>query len=368
MELERLVAIWCPHLQQEGARGEEARRFVRVVARAGEICPWVHPVRLGVCTLPARGPSRFFGGEEMVVRHLVEAVGEEAQVGVADGLFAAVLAARSELIVPPGEVPVFLAPWSVAVLARPELAVTLPRLGITTLGQFAALPPAHVSDRFGADAAACHRVARGESGELAGWRDRAIERRLRVVRGEDPDRGPEPPPFQPGFFGGASAAEARAALSFARVQERLGVDAVLVGRLRGGRDPSEQASLVPWGSRETEGAETEAGTGGAPWPGRLPPPSPTRVLGVPLRAEVVDAAGRALVVSGRGLPSGAVDRLSVEGGPWQPVAAWAGPWPVTERWWSGRRRRARLQVVMVDGTARLLCAERAQWWVEAIYD
>ena len=364
MELERLVVIWCPLLQQEGGRGEEARRFVQVVARAGEICPWVHPIRLGVCALPARGPARFFGGEEMVVRHLVEAVEEGASAGVADGLFAAILAARSQLIVPAGEVAQFLAPWSVATLARPELAVTLQRLGVTTLGQFAALPAPHVSDRFGADAAACHRLCRGESGELAGVRDRAIDRRLRVARGEDPDQGSEPPPFQPGFFGGASAAETRAALSFARVQERLGVDAVLVGRLRGGRDPSEQAALVPWGSPEAEGP----GAGGAPWPGRLPPPSPTRVLGVPQRAEMVDATGRAVVVSGRGLLEAEVDRLSVEGGPWQPVVAWAGPWPVTERWWSVRRRRARLQVVMADGTARLLYNERTQWWVEALYD
>jgi protein ImuB len=41
---------------------------------------------------------------------------------------------------------------------------------------------------------------------------------------------------------------------------------------------------------------------------------------------------------------------------------------VTERWWSVRRRRARVQAVTADGVARLLCAERAQWWVEALYD
>jgi len=362
--MERLVVIWCPGLLQEGARGEEARRFAHVAARAGELCPWVHPVRLGVCALPARGPSRFFGGEETVVSRLVEVVEEEVDVGVGDGLFAAVLAARARLIVPAGEAAEFLAPWSVATLARPDLAVTLQRLGVTTLGQFAALPPADVSDRFGADAAACHRVARGESGELAGLRDRSIERRLRVARGEDPDLGSEPPPSQPGFFGGASAADTRAALSFARVQERLGVDAVLVGRVQGGRDPATQAVLVPWGSPEAEAA----GVGGAPWPGRLPPPAPTHVLGAPRRAEVVDRAGRAVEVSGRGLLSGEMDRLSVDGGPWQRVAGWAGPWPVTERWWSVRRRRARLQVVTEDGVARLLSTERAQWWVEALYD
>src|SRR5271154_88609 len=114
MELERLVVVWCPELQQEGPRGEEARRFVQVVARAGELCPWAHPVRLGVCALPARGPARFFGGEEAGVSRLAAAVEEvEAQaspvagaahaepsalLGVADGLFAALLAARSGVI------------------------------------------------------------------------------------------------------------------------------------------------------------------------------------------------------------------------------------------------------------------------------
>ncbi|HXN62035.1 MAG TPA: hypothetical protein VN886_16435, partial [Acidimicrobiales bacterium] len=91
--MERLVVIWCPELLEEGAQGEEARRFARVVAKAGELCPWVYPVRLGVCALPARGPARFFGGEEAVVSRLAAVVGESSAVGVADGLFAAVLAA-----------------------------------------------------------------------------------------------------------------------------------------------------------------------------------------------------------------------------------------------------------------------------------
>ena len=54
------------------------------------------------------------------------------------------------------------------------------------------------------------------------------------------------------------------------------------------------------------------------------------------------------VVSGRGLLTGGIERLSVAGGPWQPVLGWAGPWPVTERWWSVRRHRARLQVVTAN--------------------
>jgi len=100
----------------------------------------------------------------------------------------------------------------------------------------------------------------------------------------------------------------------------------------------------------------------------VPPPAPSDVLRTPRRAEVADAAGRAVEVSGRGLLTAGIERLSVDGGPWQPVVGWAGPWPVTERWWSVRRRRARLQVVTADGVARLLCTERGQWWVEALYD
>ena len=92
------------------------------------------------------------------------------------------------------------------------------------------------------------------------------------------------------------------------------------------------------------------------------------MLRVPRRAELIDADGGAVSVSGRGLLTAPIDRLSVDEGPWQTVAGWAGPWPVTERWWSVRRRTARLQVVTEDGMARLLRTERGQWWVEALYD
>jgi len=63
----------------------------------------------------------------------------------------------------------------------------------------------------------------------------------------------------------------------------------------------------------------------------------------------------------------APDRLSVEGGPWEPLSGWAGPWPADERWWSrSRRRGARLQAVTARA-AHLLLVERGRWWVEATY-
>lgn len=371
--MDRLVAVCCPLLLHEGERGEEARRFSLVLSALEELCPWVEAVSLGVCALPARGPSRFFGGEARLVDQLGVVVagvlgGEgPVEVGVADGLFAALLAARAGVIVPVGETAGFLAPWSIAVLRRPDLAVTLQRLGIHTLGQFAALPARHVLARFGGEAVLCHRAARAEAGELSGLRDPSIDRRLREVRGEVPDDA-----VQPGFFGGASAGDVRATRAVARLQSRLGAEAVLVGWLDDGRDPGDRGRLVPWGSRpegrRTDGHPGRAGKAVAPWPGRLPPPSPVVVLADPPVVELVDEEGRPVRVSGTGLLSGAPARLSVAGGPWRPVRGWAGPWPVSERWWSARRRRARLQVVDAEERGVLLVAERGRWWLEGRYE
>ena len=275
------------------------------------------------------------------------------------------LAARAELIVPPGGTADFLAPWSVATLARPDLAVTLQRLGVTTLGQFAALPAANVSDRFGADAAACHAVARGESGELAGLRDRGIERRLRVARGEDPDRGDAPPPpTQPGFFGGASEADLRAARSFVKVQERLGIEAVLMGGCRAGGTRPPSPCWCPGAAPRPPPARSGAPVAGA-----------AAAAGADRRA-ACPAAGRAGRRRGerhggeRARPAARRRSTGCRSAAGPGSRWWAGPVPgrSTERWWSVRRRRARLQVVTADGVARLLCTERGQWWVEALYD
>ena len=49
------------------------------------------------------------------------------------------------------------------------------------------------------------------------------------------------------------------------------------------------------------------------------------------------------------------------------MAAWAGPWPVEERWWDtdAARRLARFQVVGADGRAWLLVVQNGHWWTEA---
>jgi protein ImuB len=52
------------------------------------------------------------------------------------------------------------------------------------------------------------------------------------------------------------------------------------------------------------------------------------------------------------------------------VRAWAGPWPLEERWWdpAAARRQARFQVVLADGRAHLLVVEGGRWWCAATYD
>ena len=88
-----------------------------------EFCPWVEAVEPGVCAFGARGPARYFGGETVLARKIIAALadaGEQARVGAADGLFAALLAARGAeriLVIPPGETAEFLARQPVSVLA-----------------------------------------------------------------------------------------------------------------------------------------------------------------------------------------------------------------------------------------------------------
>jgi protein ImuB len=85
---------------------------------------------------------------------------------------------------------------------------------------------------------------------------------------------------------------------------------------------------------------------------------------------VIGEGGQPVGVSGRGVLTLAPARISVTGGPWAAVETWAGPWPADERWWDPavHRRRARLQVVTVDGCAHLLTLESGRWTVEATYD
>ncbi|ONI85787.1 hypothetical protein ALI144C_11740 [Actinosynnema sp. ALI-1.44] len=149
----------------------DARLFEAVAAAVEELAVGVEIVRPGLVAVPARGPAGYFGGEEAAAERLIDQVadrvGVECQVGVADGLFAATLAAHRGVLVEPGASAGFLAPLAVNELAQPggpertELIDLLRRLGLRTLGAFAGITERDVATRFDADAIRAHRLARG---------------------------------------------------------------------------------------------------------------------------------------------------------------------------------------------------------------
>ncbi|BCO37466.1 hypothetical protein MHEC_38990 [Mycobacterium heckeshornense] len=171
----REAAARCPQLHVVTADTDrDARLFERVIAAVDDLVPGAEVLRPGLVVLSVRGAARYFGSEQQAAERLTDAVaaaGAECQVGVADQLSTAVFAARAGRIVEPGQDARFLSALSIRQLAtepslsgpgREELVDLLWRMGIRTIGQFAALPRTDVASRFGADAVAAHRFARGE--------------------------------------------------------------------------------------------------------------------------------------------------------------------------------------------------------------
>ncbi|WP_231591178.1 DNA polymerase Y family protein [Saccharothrix sp. ST-888] len=149
-------AVTPLHREPEG--GDQARPAPRASATTA-------PASAAVSAAAAREPgeAREFGkfGEFRESRAETLKVPPRCQVGVADGLFAAVLAARAGVLVPDGRTGEFLAPYPVAALGDEPLAELLVRLGVHTVGGFAALSGRAVADRFGPTGTAAHRRARG---------------------------------------------------------------------------------------------------------------------------------------------------------------------------------------------------------------
>lgn len=166
----------CPDVYVTTADSDrDGRMFEPVAAAIDAIAPGVEVLRPGLLILGARGVSRYFGSEHKAVERLIDqaaGAGVECQVGIADELSTAVVAARHAVIVPRSGGARYLAPLPVSELAaEPSLAAAdrenlidlLRRLGLRTIGDFAALTPGDVASRFGTDAVLAHRSARGEA-------------------------------------------------------------------------------------------------------------------------------------------------------------------------------------------------------------
>ena len=227
----------CPQLvvhHRDEAR--EAREFEPIAAAAEDLAAAIEVVRPGLITLDARGPARYYGDEQRLAALVRDTVAELTTasgspigcgVGIADGPFAATLAARrpaaeNAVIVEPGGSPDFLAPYPVTVLDRPDLAGTLDRLGIRTLGAFAALPGPDVAGRFGVEGLLAHRLARGLDPRPPAARRPADD--LSAVHEFDPPAERDEPVA---FTGKALADRLHATLAAAGLAcTRLGIDIV----------------------------------------------------------------------------------------------------------------------------------------------
>lgn len=148
----------------------DLRVFEPVIAAIEELTPAVQVLRPGLCAVRSRGIARYYGSEKAagiaIAGRMAEVGAIGTRVGIADGVFAAEQAARrtgSETVrvVAKGASAEFLAPLPVGLLGEPALVMLLRRLGIHTLGAFAALPAADVRTRFGDPGARLHALAGG---------------------------------------------------------------------------------------------------------------------------------------------------------------------------------------------------------------
>ena len=257
--------------------------------------------------------------------------------------------------------------------------------------------------RLGADGLACTRVliaAETEHGERSsgcGGRRRAARRRPAIadrVRWQldgwlsGTGRRSAPPPTagitllelvpdevvaatgrQLGFWGGEPGPTSGPSGPWPGSPGLLGPDAVQVPEWRGGRSPAEQVALVPAAAVDLgdDPAGGAAGRLGGTWPGPgarpdagrpSPWPSTGRGRGPTDGAEV--SGRRAGRVSGR----------AGGGRPRAGMVAWAGPWPVEERWWDPAATGAGPASRSSPPTASPACltSRSRRWAVEAVYD
>jgi DNA polymerase-4/protein ImuB len=173
----REVTALCPEavfIQPNPAR--DAAAFDRIVDALESFSPFVEPGEPGCCYVDLQGLERHDATVEDAVTRLLGLVPPalRPRAGVAPGKFTAWVAARRAppggfRTVAPAEVVSFLTPVPIDWLPlTDELRKRLGRLGLRTLGEFAALPVSAVQARFGPE---------GRRGwELANGRDDAVVR------------------------------------------------------------------------------------------------------------------------------------------------------------------------------------------------
>jgi len=162
-----------------------------------------------------------------------------------------------------------------------------------------------------------------------------------------------------------SGLEPRIHHGLSRVQSMLGHGGVLVPTIEGGRTLKARQRFTAWGDRSIAERSPQR-----PWPGALPDPLPGTVFSNRHAVHVFAADGTAVAVDERGHVLAPPVRFSTSDSRSRNLTAWAGPWPLAERWWeAGASGRSwRFQAVDDTGCAWLLVLDDGGWWAEARYD
>lgn len=437
----------CPTVTTiEQDPGAETARFERIAVAVETLIPRIEVVNPGLILVPVGGAVRYFGGEEPLVDRVAKEVDTVAGQGFRIGLAAGPFAARRAVEMTTEADPIFVvddddefrATLDVEALGSEDIAAVFRWLGISTLGELAALPREAVVSRFGLDGLRAHRLATGEDRltrdrviaadlsiedrfdpplanmEQAAFVARALAHQLlgaAALQGAVPHRieveaeaadgairsrtWRSADPFNetmlaervrwqiqawldtarmrsgPGIRGGLvrlrimpadlsddgrqlaldedalSVAEAQRA--FAQIQAIVGDDEVLQAIPQGGRDPGERALWYRWGEHPPAPTRDPQ----APWPGRIPAPSPALVPAEPFPIEVDWDDGLPVRV-----------RL---GSRWVEVISWAGPWRKVGRWWDGEHPADRYQLVTSAG-AFLCTVISGKTYMTGVYD
>jgi nucleotidyltransferase/DNA polymerase involved in DNA repair len=146
-----------------------SRQVMAILGRASDL---VEPISIDEAFLDVTGSRRALGDGETIARRIQQEIRSElaltASVGVATSKLVAKIASDLRkpdglVVVPPGGEAEFLAPLPVRRLwgVGPKLEERLVKLGVSTIGQLAALPEARLQRRLGSHGHDLRALARG---------------------------------------------------------------------------------------------------------------------------------------------------------------------------------------------------------------
>lgn len=172
----------CPELitiDEDPAR--DAQEFESVLERVESVAAGVEALRPGLIVVNGYAPTRYYGSEERAMELLLDATalpGVDCNVGVADDIVTAILAARRGVAIPSGGGRKFRCQVSLAEVAA-EAALDFPghlkeswlELGLHTLGDVVRIPARDMATRFGMEGARWRGIAEGGAVELVSPRE-----------------------------------------------------------------------------------------------------------------------------------------------------------------------------------------------------